>query len=68
MNEEEKELIEHIKESPTYREIMLLRIINKLQKENEELKNGKEPIGEFFMSKNGVVIKVVIDNRGEKEE
>ena len=42
MTNEEKETIEHIKESPTYREIMLLRIIDKLQKENEELQKCLE--------------------------
>ena len=42
MSEEEKIQVEHIKESPTYREIMLLRIIDKLQKENEELQKCLE--------------------------
>ena len=36
MNEEEKKAIERIKEDSTFRERSLLRIIDKLQKENEE--------------------------------
>lgn len=38
MNDEEKEIIERIKEDCTFREICLLRIIEKLQKKNKELK------------------------------
>lgn len=42
MTEEEKKDLEYIKESPTSREIMLLRIISKLQEENKELREGKD--------------------------
>lgn len=38
MNEKEKKDIKRIKEDSTFRERKLLRIIEKLQKENEELK------------------------------
>lgn len=38
MNEEEKEIFERIKKDPTYREISLLKIIEKQQKENELLR------------------------------
>lgn len=40
INEEEKEMIKRIKEDCTYRELWLLRIIDKLQKEKEELKEA----------------------------
>ena len=40
MNEEEKESFERIKKDPTYREISLLRIIEKQQKENELLRTA----------------------------
>lgn len=40
MNEEEKESFERIKKDPTYREISLLRIIEKQQKENEQLRTA----------------------------
>lgn len=38
MTSEEKKTIDHIKESPTYRELILLRVFEKQQKEIEELK------------------------------
>ena len=40
MNEEEKKAIERIKEDSTFRERSLLRIIDKLQKENELAKQA----------------------------
>ena len=38
MNEEEKKTIERIKEDSTFRERKLLKIIEKLQKKNEQVK------------------------------
>lgn len=48
MNEEEKEAIERIKEDSTFRERSLLRIIDKLQKENEELKSKNKTLEELL--------------------
>ncbi len=48
MNEEEKEAIERIKEDSTFRERSLLRIIDKLQKEIEELKSKNKTLEELL--------------------
>ena len=48
MNEEEKKAIERIKEDSTFRERSLLRIIDKLQKENEELKSKNKTLEELL--------------------
>ena len=48
MNEEEKKTIERIKEDSTFRERSLLRIIDKLQKENEELKSKNKTLEDLL--------------------
>lgn len=48
MNEEEKKAIERIKEDSTFRERSLLRIIDKLQKEIEELKSKNKTLEELL--------------------
>ena len=46
LSDEEKKAIDHIKESPTYRELILLRVFEKQQKEIEELKQIKSKLDE----------------------
>lgn len=44
LSDEEKKELDNIKESPTYREVILLRVIEKQSKEIEELKEIAETL------------------------
>ena len=57
MSDEEKKELDNIKESPTYREVILLRVIEKQQKEIEELKE--------IIKENTILVK---DENGDYQE
>lgn len=62
MNEEEKKAIERIKEDSTFRERSLLRIIDKLQKENEEWQKAyqEEKDSQFNLIKENQTLKTFV--------
>lgn len=62
MNEEEKKAIERINEDSTFRERSLLRIIDKLQKENEEWQKAyqEEKDSQFNLIKENQTLKTFV--------
>lgn len=45
---------------------VVLNLIAEQQREIEKLRREKEPSGEFFMSKNGIIIKIIDNRKGDK--